>query len=290
MIAILSNYKNSGKQDGKNTTRQLSGRDPKLAIEFGDSLKLLSMQDIILLLQICKNQNIKLLDIDTAIEWSKAVGMSRKLGIDITSTSHARDATGSPYLSKAVKLGTYLSNISKFEVMKKLFKEDFDVNLHDLTTGETLIYDLLRNFDKQSIEYLFDTIKFEKKLRIYLNYYNKNGLSPLGVALNLYKKEKERQERPKTQRRKSALIKDKSIADSQKALNIAQRNAAKQNIDTFSFFSHWFSNLAVFFLSKMEAFLFLFCAEFLCVVSSFVYYLVIAVIICINYWCKTVRH
>lgn len=228
LIGLLSNYQTSRKENVN-----------QLSFEFGNSLKLLPLQDILLLLKVCQNKFL-ITDIEDAIDWNDAVKMSKKLGIDVTSTHFARDASGSPYLSNVVKLG--LPN--ELNIIPKLFKEDFDINLHDIGTGETLVFELLKNYDKYALLYMFDTTKYEKQLKIFVNYYNKNGNSALALALTLYKKEKIRKKEMKNSQSKlisssklakSILLKDQkktSLHDATGALlaTIAQKNAAKQQL------------------------------------------------------------
>lgn len=94
---------------------------------------------------------------------------------------------GMPYLMKLMNLTKYPQSRTIFEI---LIKYDFNLNLHDLQTGESIVFTLIRGFDYRILNLLFSQYSANKGVRIDLNYYNKDGISPLAVALQLFSEEK----------------------------------------------------------------------------------------------------
>ena len=82
----------------------------------------------------------------------------------------------------------YISNLD----LKTLLTQDvFDIDLQDITSGESLIFTLIKQKNHDLVSFLFDYYQFEKKRLINLNYYNKEGFSVLYVALSGFEKEKQ---------------------------------------------------------------------------------------------------
>ena len=217
LISLLAN----------NQKKESLHHEPKLYIEFGTSLRLLSLQDILLLLESCKERNVFVLDLHR-IDWHEAVLNSKKGNQDPTKIEHARDSQGYPYLTKVAML--QLEPKLNFVVMQQLIQEPFDLNLKDTKNGETVIFSLIRNFDLQTLKHLFGVVKYEKKIEIFVNYYNKHGQSPLLVALELYKEEKERLKKEKKEKKESQ--KQKQKRKQPKELALTERNIQRMNAKT----------------------------------------------------------
>eukprot|EP01083_Nonionella_stella_P043236 116652_1 len=132
-----------------------------------------TFEDLLLLLSVCQKQRIAILDI---IE-SK---VSKKM---------ERNAQGRPLIMVFADLKLRPARVQS-RMMYRLLQYDLDVNLTDVATGESLIFSLLRSFDYSTIRYLLTRYCEGKKIKINLNYYNKNGVSPLYVALQSYNYER----------------------------------------------------------------------------------------------------
>ena len=163
----------------------------RLKIEFHRSLRLLSLQDIILLRETCKDQNIEIMDHfkRDVIDYCKAVDTSIQRGQNPTSIKFARHSRGSPWLSILIRLQADNPDLN-FIIMKQILTKNFDLNLHSTRSGETILFHLIRIFDIKSLKYVFNSVKAENGININTNYFNKNGQTPLFVALELYKEEK----------------------------------------------------------------------------------------------------
>ena len=132
LIATLSmlddSTGNNNSNNGKDTT-------PQVSIIFGKSLRLLSVQDILLLLRVCKLKNVLLPDIHDVdvINWGHAIEISKEIGQDCRIIKHARNGHGKPLLSTFVDLP--FDSQQKADMLQQLLKHDFDVNLQDTATG-----------------------------------------------------------------------------------------------------------------------------------------------------------
>ena len=168
-----------------------NAKSPPLTIKFHKSLGLLSIQDILLLLRVCKDRNIHLPDINKlgVFDAKNAVDISTKSGNDCRLLEHARNAHGRPLLMSFADITSKHSINSN--MIKLLCLQDFDVNLQDVSNGESIIFPLIRKFDNYTLKFLLTTFRASKNVFINLNYYNKAGVSPLFVALSLYKEEKQ---------------------------------------------------------------------------------------------------
>lgn len=75
---------------------------------------------------------------------------------------------------------------------------DMDVNSTDISTGETLVFELIRKMDYDNLWYLLHEYQAKKSVNVQLNIFNKKGCSPLFYALRSYirylKKLKKRRE------------------------------------------------------------------------------------------------
>eukprot|EP01084_Bolivina_argentea_P296727 511082_1 len=172
---------------------QIKSEKKKLSIEFGGTLRLLTFQDLLLLLTVCQQQNIEISDIvkPKVFDFENAIEMSSKMDKDCRLFKHARNSVGRPLLMAFCDLGLKPNSIQS-QMMYKVLQFGLDVNLTDVSTGESLIFSLLRNFDYSSIRYLLTRYCEEQKIKINLNYYNKNGICPLYAALELYNKDEKR--------------------------------------------------------------------------------------------------
>ena len=158
LIAKLSvlTVKNNGIGDQsisvaeKNSTTNYNGNNtfdykdggfgtPSLSISFGQSLRLLSFQDILLLLRVCKNKNIELPGIDdpNVIDFENAISISQSNRRDPRLLQHARDAHGRPLLMSFCDLS--LKSELRSSMTIRLINLDFDVNLTDSGNGTLLL-------------------------------------------------------------------------------------------------------------------------------------------------------
>eukprot|EP01083_Nonionella_stella_P142209 439559_1 len=185
LVAVLSMVEGKSKYHDAWTDERI------LSIKFGKTLRLLTLQDLLLLLSVCQKQNIKILDIiePKVFDFGTAIQMSKKMDKDCRLFQHARNAQGRPLLMVFADLALDPPEIQS-KMMYRLLQYDLDVNLTDVASGESLIFSLLRHFDYSTIRYLLTRYCEGKKIKINLNYYNKNGLSPLYVALQSYRNEK----------------------------------------------------------------------------------------------------
>ena len=162
----------------------------RLRVKFGQSLRLLSFQDIMMLLQVCVDKNIDIPEIANmnVIDFENAISNSVSQRKDCRLLEHACDARGTPYLMTFCDfdLPTRIHCLMMFELLEC----DLDINLVDYASGETVIFSLLRKYDYITLRYLLTRHKETKKIAIFLNYYNNQGISPLYLALSLYRKEK----------------------------------------------------------------------------------------------------
>ena len=177
LVSIIGNHKRHDKT--------------RLKIEFHSSLRLLSLQDIILLRETCKEKNIEIIDhfkLDV-IDYCKAVDISTQRGQNPTNIEYARHSRGSPWLSILIRLQADNPNLN-FIIMKQILSKNFDLNLDSTRTGETILFHLIRIFDVKSLKYVFNSTKSKNRININANYFNKNGQTPLFVALELHTEEK----------------------------------------------------------------------------------------------------
>eukprot|EP01084_Bolivina_argentea_P157332 274182_1 len=181
-----------------NTTNNHDIQYHPLRIYFRNSLRLLPLQDIIELYSLCQSKNIDVLlfgnnviDIKKIKEkdhydWSYAITMSQNYDKDPRLLEFSRDDQGMPYIMKLMQLSHYNQ---RRNIFRKLIEHDFDLNIHDLTTNESVVYTLIRSYDYKNLRYIFTNYGKDKGVLIRLNYHNKDGISPLGLALKLYEHE-----------------------------------------------------------------------------------------------------
>ena len=164
---------------------------PPLRIHFRNSLRLLPLQDIIELYDLCSKKKIDIKSMKGGSKkyqyhWESAINISKSYGKDVRLLKYARDNQGVPYIMKLMQLSAYND---RRKIFRSLIKHDFDLNIHDLTTNESIVYTLLRSYDYKNLKYIFRSYGAEKGVLIRLNYHNKDGISPLGIALKLYEHE-----------------------------------------------------------------------------------------------------
>ena len=194
--------------------------ESSLTIEFHDSLRLLSVQDCLSLLKVCKNNRkckIKLPGIDgpaktrcdrstlnsisgvgtydqetthnnnnfAIINWEKAVTTSQENNTDVRLLKHGRNEHGMPIIMDFAYLEFSEVEQEYHEIIiNDLINQDLDINLTDTVTGESLVFPLIRKQYINSLMHLLgNNLKESKKIYVNLNYYNKVGQSPLYVAL-----------------------------------------------------------------------------------------------------------
>ena len=75
------------------------------------------------------------------------------------------------------------------DIFRILIEDDFDLNITCLTTNESIVYTLIRNYDYKNLRYIFEHYGKNKRVLLRLNYHNKDGISPFGVALQQYSHE-----------------------------------------------------------------------------------------------------
>lgn len=77
---------------------------PILSINFGKSLRLLSFQDILLLLEICQNKNVELPNIDKIVDFKNAIEVSQAMRQDCRLLNYSRNVHGRPLLMQFADL------------------------------------------------------------------------------------------------------------------------------------------------------------------------------------------
>eukprot|EP01083_Nonionella_stella_P170821 582191_1 len=162
-----------------------------LQIHFRDSLRLLPLQSTIELLAICQEKGVKVLSVASnkakkKYDWFSAIKISKAQGQDVQLLEHSRDDEGLPYIMKLMKLTDIEERRSIF---RDLIEHDFDLNIHDLVTNESIVFTLIRTYDYKNLKYLFEHYSSNKGVLLRVNYHNKDGMSPLGVALTLFQNE-----------------------------------------------------------------------------------------------------
>eukprot|EP01084_Bolivina_argentea_P110314 197016_1 len=159
-IAIIkSNYDSSNYNKSKKN---------KLSIRFGDSLRLLSVRQIITLMQACSSKQIVLSDIH-AIDWNIAFENSKE--DDPRLYANTFDENKKPLLTSL-----YLTGYdNELWFILKLFIHDFDtpINVQD-DEGNTILHHMLYKKDFLAIKVLFDSLKPNQ--RINFNIRNDEGV------------------------------------------------------------------------------------------------------------------
>ena len=185
-----SNRKIDNDSDEPTTRVDKTFEQSRLRVKFGQSLRLLSFQDIMMLLQVCVDKSIDVPEIAdiNVIDFDNAISNSVSQKKDCRLLEHACDARGRPYLMTFCDfdLPTRIHCLMMFELLEC----DLDINLVEYASGETVFFSLLRKYDYVTLRYLLTRHKEMKKIAIFLNYYNNRGISPLYLALSLYRKEK----------------------------------------------------------------------------------------------------
>ena len=187
----MNNNVDTEKNDSQSVLADETFYKSRLQVNFGKSLRLLSFQDIMMLLQVCVDKNINIPEIAdiNVIDFENAISNSVSQKKDCRLLEHACDARGRPYLMTFCdfNLPTRIHCLMMFELLEC----DLDINLVDYASGESVIFPLLRKYDYVTLRYLLTRHKEAKKIAIFLNYYNNQGISPLYLALSLYRKEKQ---------------------------------------------------------------------------------------------------
>lgn len=109
--------------------------------------------------------------------------ISEEHGHDVRLLENARDRQGLPYIMKLMQLTQYPARREIFRDLME--KHNLDLNVHCETTDESIIYTLIKDFDYETLKLVLKIAK-QNKVLLRLNYHNKDGISPLGVALQKY--------------------------------------------------------------------------------------------------------
>eukprot|EP01083_Nonionella_stella_P044270 119260_1 len=162
------------------TVNQLpSSADKSIKIRFHKSLKLLGVKEIINLMEVCKRKNILLPDISQSVDWTNAFSISSTINKnDPRLSSFCRDYNDRPLL-----ISMYMTQYDEDNSMLISFLDnDCPINLKD-SNDETIIYHMIRNYDYNALNIVFQKLNQNNTEINNLNTYNKAGISPLYLAL-----------------------------------------------------------------------------------------------------------
>ena len=124
----------------------------------------------------------------------------KKRETDVWLLSNCKNAFGKPHSScifswcKAFdKSDINVKNNNKIEisVLDCMISKDFNMNAIDESTGETIIFDLIRECDTDGFLLLLKKFVQERKNTLMLDYHNNDAISPLYFALKKYIEKKE---------------------------------------------------------------------------------------------------
>ena len=206
-----------------NTIDTTSGRaTDRLSIDFGDSLRLLNFQDLIALLESCKRKRIIVshMNFDKISQlFATAVQTSVDNKNDPRLLSNCKNVDGQPYTISILSLDNVIEGESGIKPEKSLAQQkvngpridqdientiansqtvvrkssissmlqclianDFDMNVTD-SNDESVLFKLIQNEDTENISFLFRQYVGYHKHKLNLNYFNKQGESPLYQAI-----------------------------------------------------------------------------------------------------------
>ena len=198
-----------------------------LKIDFDRSLRLLSIENILLLFKICKSKHIQIIGMtcdpmddsydiinngldffvdfnssnnninnssntskDVSSVVSNAIEVSGMNGNDIRILSKSRDTFGVPYLSSVLDIQNVFKE-SKM-IFYSLINAGLNVNIIDRNENESVLYKLIKSIDIDTIKYIINCVFKQQNHKIYLNCFNNEKKSPLYYAItNHYKEDKE---------------------------------------------------------------------------------------------------
>ena len=139
--------------------RKLSGTDKKtLSIKFRKSLDLLSVRQIVHLMQCCHSQGIKLPDIHE-VDWPQ-IFKNTPIEEDPRLYSNTFDEDSRPLL-----ISLYLTNYdnNNWQILRDFIALDADINVAD-DNGSTLLHHMLKRNDWRAIKVLFSALKWNQRI------------------------------------------------------------------------------------------------------------------------------
>ena len=184
--------------------------DSHLEIDFGKSLRLVNFEDLMGLLEACSRHNILISGFNSGKIFeliSNCVDISRNSGKHVT---NGKNLTGRPFVSSIYSLchvfDDQLFNVNELEsaILECMILNGFDMNCIDNNSGETIIFDLIRQNSAFGLKLLLEQYVKNKKNRLMLNYHNNRGISPLYLAIRQFISRKNDHEK---------MIVDKQSAD-----------------------------------------------------------------------------
>eukprot|EP01084_Bolivina_argentea_P270921 460797_1 len=157
----------------------------KLHFQFGASLELVGVRDIIYLMQICKEKgNIALCDIINPDIWKRAF-QNIATRMDTRLYSHAYDYKKQPLLISLYKTGY---DDSKYNILKLFIREyDVPINMHD-DKGNSIIHEMIKSDDYVGIETVLSVAKADQTINLLSFDFNNLGESIMYLALIADKK------------------------------------------------------------------------------------------------------
>ena len=216
-----------------------------LRIDFGNSLRLLSFQNLSSLFKVCKEKQIQIIGMkinsgkssesngsNKTIEVEKGIDLLIKNSIDISAmngidtriSTLARDSFGVPYLFDMLDYQSVVKNSKR--IFYSLIDYGFDVNIVDINSKESIFYKLIHMMDMKTIKYIINLLMDKKEHQIYLNYYNNNHRSPLYYAIYHHKQEK----RDRNKKLEKMRQRVKYLANYLAKLKLLQK---KENLEKF---------------------------------------------------------
>ena len=184
-----------------------------LKINFGKSLRLINFQDLMNLFDVCLEKEIEIIGFNNesmAHLLSNAMNISASAAKDARLLSNCRNSFGKPFVGSLLSLAkifcasshaaTAMNEDSLLSTMFEcLIINDFNPNVNDKRSGETIIFDLIRQ--NKCTQFLLLLKKFvkEKQNRLMLNYYNYSGVSPLYLAITQHIRDKKQQQQVQPQ-------------------------------------------------------------------------------------------
>ena len=165
----------------------------KIQINFGKSLRLLGFQDLFALFEACSNKEIKITGMSEESIYrlvTNAINISYHNKEDVRLLSNCKNEFGQSYLSVALSLSKSLNEGLIGSIISCLCNNEFNMNVTNKSNGETIIFDLIRNFDKTNLLNIMNTFVQQNDNKLFLNYHNMSGISPLYTAITNFKREK----------------------------------------------------------------------------------------------------
>ena len=164
LMAILQTKKESA-SDAKSPSgsftpsrRKLTAERKTLSIKFRKSLDLLSVRQIVHLMQCCHSQGIKLPDIHE-VDWQQ-IFQNTPIDEDPRLYSNTFDEDSRPLL-----ISLYLTNYdnNNWQILRDFIALDADINVAD-DNGSTLLHHMLKRNDWRAIKVLFSALKWNQRI------------------------------------------------------------------------------------------------------------------------------